>query len=278
VTRRRGRWTLPGMGAAALAGIVVIVTLFPIYNMLLTSLKPDPLLLVQPPRFWFPPTLANYGQLMRTGFARYYLNSITVAVWGTAVAVVVGAMVAFAFARMPFRGKRWWLLFAVLIPNGFPPIATIIPIYFAVRALGLIDRVSTLTAFEVAVRLPFVIWVMRGFFRTVPGELIDAAEVDGCGLVGAFFRIVMPLAAPGLVAVAILSFIDIWNSFIAALVLTSFNAVTAPVSILSFMEMEEQLNWGIVAAAGCLTILPVLVFALVVRRYVLAGFAVGTLK
>ena len=278
MTRRGRRRTLRGAGVTGLVVLVILVTLFPIYYMLLTSLKPDSVLLLRPPRFWFPPTLTNYVQLIRSGFGRYYLNSINVSVWGTAIAVVLGAMVAFAFARLPFRGKRWWLLLAVLIPNGFPPVATIIPVYFAVRALGLIDRVSTLTAFEVAVRLPFVIWIMLGFFRAVPGELIDAAEVDGCGLIGAFFRIVIPLATPGLVAVAILSFIDIWNSFLAALVLTNFNAVTAPVSILSFMEMEEQLNWGIVAAAGCLTILPVLTFALILRRYMLHGFTVGTLR
>lgn len=265
-----------GIGAGVVA--LVALSLFPVYYMLLTSLKPDAILLVQPPKFLFTPTLDNYVKLLlEEKFGQYYLNSIYVALSATIIAVLVGTMMAFAFLRVPFRGKKL-LFFLILVPRSFPPITTLIPIFFVVRALGMMDQISTLVFFEAAVRLPLVVWVMRGFLRSVPEELVDAALLDGCGLARAFFRVVLPLAAPGLVAVGIISFIDTWNAFLVPLVLTNFDAVTAPVAILAYMETEEQLVWGLIATGGFLTILPILVFSLVLHRYLLRGLTAGAIK
>lgn len=261
-------------------GVVCLMgfTLFPVYYMLLTSLKPDSLMLAQPPRFLFTPTLDNYVRLLGEGkFGRYYLNSINVAVWSTLIAVYVGTMMAFAFMRVTFRGKKA-LFFLILIPRSFPPIATIIPVFFFVRAIGMMDQVITLILFEAAVRLPLVVWVMLGFLRAVPAELIDAALLDGCSLRQAFFKVVLPLATPGLAAVGIISFIDTWNAFLVPLVLTNFKAMTAPVVILSYMETEEKLVWGLLSAGGFLTILPILVFSLALHRYLLRGLTAGAVK
>lgn len=263
-------------GAAVIA--LSALSLFPIYYMLLTSLKPDAILLKQPPDFLFLPTLHNYAQLLiEDDFGRYYWNSINVALWSTLAAVLIGSMMAFAFVRVPFRGAKS-LFFLILIPRAFPPVTTIIPIFFAVRALGMMDQVITLILFEAAVRLPLVVWVMRAFLRGVPVELIDAAMLDGCTLIGAFFRIVLPLSVPGLVAVGVICFIDTWNAFLVPLVLTNFDAITAPVALLSYAETEEQLVWGVIAAGGFLTILPILVFALLLHRFLLRGLTAGAIK
>ncbi len=275
--RRKTSW--PGsIGFAALIVACFILSLFPIYYMLLTSLKPDWLLLEQPPRFLFLPTLHNYVTLLiEDRFGRYYWNSINVAFWSTLIAVLIGSMMAFAFVRVPFAGKKT-LFFMILIPRSFPPITTIIPIFFAVRALGMMDQVITLILFEAAVRLPLVVWAMRGFLRSVPGELVEAAMLDGCTLIQAFFRVVLPLAVPGLVAVGIICFIDTWNAFLVPLVLTNFDAITAPVALLSYAETEEQLVWGVIAAGGFLTILPILIFALALHRFLLRGLTAGAIK
>jgi multiple sugar transport system permease protein len=262
----------------AWAAILIAGSLFPVVYMLLTSLKPDAILLKQPPRFLFLPTLANFSKLLiEDNFGRYYWNSIQVASLSTVIAVLVGSMMAFAFVRGGFRGRRL-LFFLILIPKSFPPVTTLIPVFFVVRALGMMDQIATLVIFEAAVRLPLVIWVMRGFLRSVPGELVEAAMLDGCSLIQAFFRVVLPLAAPGMGAVGIISFIDTWNAFLVPLVLTNLKAITAPVALLSYMETEEQLIWGVIAAGGFLTILPILFFALLMHRFLLSGLTAGALK
>lgn len=258
--------------------LLIAAALFPVYYMLITSLKPANLLLAQPPRFLFTPTLDNYVRLLVEGdFTRYYWNSINVAFWSTLIAVFIGTMMAFAFNQVDFRLRKA-LFFMILIPRSFPPVTTVIPLFFAARALGMVDQVITLIIFEAAVRLPLVVWVMRGFLRSVPKELVEAALLDGCSLTGTFFRIVLPLVAPGLVAVAIISFIDTWNAFLVPLVLTNFDAVTAPVAILGYMQSEETLVWGIVAAGGFLTILPILIFALALHKFLLRGLTSGAVK
>lgn len=265
-----------GLGIALL--VSVGFALFPVYYMALTSLKPNGILLAQPPVFWFRPVLDHYADLLLTGdFAGYWLNSVIVAVAATACAVFLGALMAFALARVGFRLKGM-AFFLVLLPRTFPPVTTIIPIFIVVRLLGMMDHVSTLVLFETAARLPLIVWVLRGFFREMPAELIEAALIDGCTLLQGFFRIALPLAAPGLAAVGIITFIDTWNAFLVPLVLTNFDAITAPVGMMSYINNDEQVVWGTVAAAGMLTILPILLLAFGLNRFLLRGLTAGALK
>ena len=274
---RRRRWPRR-IGLACGVVLVLLVTVFPVFYMLLTSLKPNSLLLAQPPVFWFRPILDNYRTLLLEGdFPRYYRNSISVAVGATVLSVGFGSMVAFAFAHLPFRGKPI-AFFLVLLPRTFPPVTTIIPIFFVVRALGMMDQVTTLILFETAARLPLVIWILRGFMRSVPVPLIEAALLDGASLMQAYFRVVVPLAAPGLAAVALITFIDTWNAFLVPLVLTNFNAVTAPVGMMSYANSDEQVVWGIIAAGAVLTILPLLILAFTLNRFLLSGLTAGAIK
>ncbi len=273
----RNRWTR--RFAAALAVLAVLAfTLLPLVYLVLTSLKPDDLLLAQPPVLWFRPVFDHYAQLLQDGdFPRYYRNSLVVSGGGTIGAVLLGSLMAFVFAHLPFRG-RGAAFFLVLLPRTFPPVTTIIPIFFVVRILGMMDQVGTLILFEIAARLPLVVWIMRSFFRTLPGELIEAAMLDGCSVVQCFFRIVAPLAAPGLAAVSLLCFIDIWNAFLVPLVLTNFNAVTAPVGMMSYATSDEQVVWGIIAAGAVMTILPVVLLAFTLNRFLLRGLTAGAIK
>jgi multiple sugar transport system permease protein len=263
----------------ALAVIAFVAfSLFPVYYMLLTSLKPNALLLEQPPRFWFTATLDNYVKLLREGdFPRYYLNSLIVAGVSTGLAVLLGSMMAFALAHIPFR-RQGAAMFLILVPRSFPPVTTILPVFFAVRTLGMMDQLSTLILFETAVRIPLVVWIMRGFMRSVPTELIEAALLDGASLPQCFFRIVAPLAVTGMIAVGIICFIDTWNAFLVPLVLTNLRAVTAPVGLMSYTETDEQVVWGLIAAGGILTILPILIFAFGLNRFLLQGLTSGALK
>ena len=272
----------PGLMRPTLLTLAVLTllafTVLPLAYLVLTSLKPDDMLLAQPPVLWFRPVLDHYTQLLSDGdFPRYYRNSIEVATGGTVCAVLLGSLMAFAFAHVPFRG-RGFAFFLVLLPRTFPPVTTIIPIFFVVRTLGMMDQIGTLILFETAARLPLVVWVMRGFLRTIPGELIEASLLDGCRVIGSFFRVVVPLAAPGLAAVALISFIDIWNGFLIPLVLTNFNAVTAPVGMMSYATSDEQVVWGIIAAGATLTVAPVLLLAFTLNRFLLRGLTAGAIK
>lgn len=266
------------IGTSLAVLLVLAFTLLPLVYLVLTSVKPNSLLLAQPPVFWFRPMLDNYAQLLNGGdFPRYYRNSLVVACFGTVGAVTLGSLMAFAFAHVPFRGRG--IAFAlVLLPRMFPPVTTIIPIFFVVRALGMMDHLTTLVLFEMAARLPLVVWVMRSYFRTLPGELVEAALLDGCNVVQCFRRIVVPLAAPGLAAVALICFIDIWNAFLVPLVLTNFDAVTAPVGMMLYANSDEQVVWGMIAAGAVLTILPVLLLAFTLNRFLLRGLTAGAIK
>ena len=269
---------LSRVGLVLALAVLLTCTLFPAYYMLLTSLKPDETLLAQPPAFLFAPVLDHYATLLHDGdFPRYYANSVIVAVGATALAVFLGSMMAYIMATIPFRLSPLAFFF-ILLPRTFPPITTLIPIFVVVRWLGLMDTVATLILFETAARLPLVVWIMRSFIRTIPFPLLEASFVDGCTPAQAFFRIVVPLAAPGLAAVGIISFIDTWNAFLMPLVLTNFNAVTAPVGMMSYINSEEQLIWGVIAAGGVLTILPVLILAFTLNRFLLQGLTAGAVK
>ena len=158
-----------------------------------------------------------------------------------------------------------------------PPIAFTIPFFLAFRVLGLLDTVAGLVLIYLTFSLALVIWTMQSFFDSVPRSLEEAAWIDGAGVWQAFWHVVVPLSAPGLAATTILCFILSWNDFFYALILTRTNAMTAPVAIVNFMQYEGW-EWGKIAAAGTLVMLPVVGFTLVVRGYLIKGLMAGGVK
>jgi multiple sugar transport system permease protein len=165
----------------------------------------------------------------------------------------------------------------ILSTRMAPQIAFTIPFFLFFRSVGLIDTVWGLALIYLTFNLALVIWMMQSFFDAVPTTLEEAAWIDGCGVWEAFLRITMPLTAPGLAATAVLCFIFSWNDFFYALILTRTNAMTAPVAIINFMQYEGW-EWGKMAAGGTLVMLPVVLFTVLVRKWLVAGLLVGSVK
>ncbi|MCT9124849.1 carbohydrate ABC transporter permease [Cupriavidus gilardii] len=224
----------------------------------------------------FAPTLEAFGALLEGNFARSFGNSLLVSTLSTALSLVFGVPAAYALTRWRFRSRGRVALW-ILITRMAPPIAFTIPFFLAYRWIGLLDTVWGLALVYLTFNLAVVIWLMQGFFEAVPAALEEAAWIDGCGVWGAFWRVTLPLAAPGVAATAVLCFIFSWNDFFYALILTRTNAVTAPVAIVNFLQYEGW-EWTKIAAGGTLVMLPVVAFTLLVRKYLVRGLTAGGVK
>jgi multiple sugar transport system permease protein len=224
----------------------------------------------------YRPTLEHYRALRVGQFPRSFANSTAASAASTALALLAGVPAGYALSRSRFRGQRQVALW-ILATRMAPPIAFTIPFFLAYRHLGLLDTVSGLVLIYLTFNLALVIWMMRAFFDGVPRSIEEAAWLDGGTVWGTFLRITLPLAAPGLAATAVLCFVLSWNDFFYALILTRTQAMTAPVAIVNFMQYEGW-EWGKIAAGGTLVMLPVVMFSLLVRNYLVRGLAAGGLK
>jgi multiple sugar transport system permease protein len=206
------------------------------------------------------------------------LNSILVAAGSTLIGLFAGSLAAYSLSRYRFPWRlNYWLLFLILAVRMFPPTVTLIPLFIFFRDLQLLDTVFAVILAQVYFDLPFVVWMMRGFFADIPVDLEEAALVDGDTKFGAFRRVTAPLAAPGLIATAILLVIYSWNEFTFALVLTESKATTLPVATAGLVH-EFGIAWGPMTASGVLFTLPVLIFALLVQRNLIRGLTAGGVK
>ena len=287
MTRRRQPLASRLLVDAGLIGFFVYI-LGPVYVMSVTSVTPERDQLAVPP-LWIPPQIdisAYLNILFRAdlpanvaarGFTRSLLNTLLVAGIVTVVSVVLGSLAAYAFARlrMPFRDK---LVFLLLFTELIPAIVIVLPLYRTVVALGLLDNLLMLAILECSFSLPFTIWILRGYFMSLPRELEDAAMVDGCSRVGALFRVIFPIATPGLFAVSAFAFLAGWNAFFLPLIFTSSaDTRTGPLAV-AFLIGRFYVQFGLLAAAGTLvSVIPVLL-ALLFQRYILGGLVAGALK
>jgi multiple sugar transport system permease protein len=277
------KWTRPGRrrGARSLVVYVLalgllLVTLFPVLWLVQMSLKVEAEAFQMPPRLLFIPTLENYRALFEGKFARSFGNSAVVSIATTLLSMALGVPAAYALSRAGFRAEKGIALW-ILTTRMAPPIAFAIPFFLAYRYAGLIDTLTGLVVIYLTFNLSLVIWMMRTFFDGLPRSLEEAALIDGASPTQAWLRVAMPLAGPGLAATAILCFLFAWNDFFYALVLTRSKAMTAPVAIVNFMNYEGW-EWGKIGAGGTMIMLPVVVFAMLVRRYLLRGLVTGAFK
>jgi ABC-type glycerol-3-phosphate transport system permease component len=195
----------------------------------------------------------------------------------TVLCLVLGAMCAYAIARLRFRGKGLVLSF-VLAVSMFPQIAMLSPLYLLLRALGLINTYPGLVLPYLTFTMPLTIWLLVGFFRQLPGDLEDAARMDGAGPVRTLWEVVLPLAAPGLAATAILTFLYSWNEFLFALSFTlGPERYTVPVAIALFRG-QYQVPWGQVLAASVVATVPVALIVIVAQRRIVSGLTSGAVK
>lgn len=224
----------------------------------------------------FTPTLEAFRALLQGNFLKSFGNSLLTSTLSTALSMLIGVPAAYVLTRWRFRARRQVALW-ILVTRMAPPIAFTIPFFLAFRWLGLLDTVWGLALVYLTFNLAIVIWLMQTFFAAVPESLEQAAYIDGCGIWQAFWRITLPLSAPGLAATAVLCFIFSWNDFFYALILTRTHAITAPVAIVNFLQYEGW-EWTKIAAAGTLVMLPVVVFTVLVRKYLVRGLTAGGVK
>ena len=252
---------------------VLLFFLGPVAWQLLTSLWPDAELTRPLPGSL---TLANYAGLGGT-FARAVLNSLIVAAATTALSLAAGASAAFAAAKLEFPGRSV-LLGGALAISMFPPIATVSPLYLALRATGLRDTLAGLVLPYATFALPLTLWLLTSFFRELPDEIYRAALVDGCSPWQAFVRVFLPLSWPALATCAILDFIFSWNELLYALSFISTPSKrTIPVAIALFAG-EHVEPWGQIAAASMVATFPLLVLTLLFQRRIVAGLTAGAVK
>jgi multiple sugar transport system permease protein len=258
---------------------LAILVLFPFYWMTITSFKSEDQMRSLVSMFWPRPLVGeNYGQLLsKTDFVAWYGNSATVAIASTLLATAVGTIGAYALARLRFFG-RGFLASATLITYLVPPSILFIPLYAQMRNLGLANSLGGLIAAYPSFTVPFVTWLLMGYFESIPEELEEAAMIDGATRFGAFTRVVLPLAAPGVLAAALYAFTQAWNEFLYALVfITDGRLRTLPVGLASFITGDVY-GWGYLMAGAVLTTLPVIAAYIYLQKYMVEGLTAGGVK
>jgi multiple sugar transport system permease protein len=259
--------------------IVIIAAAVPVLWIASLSFK-DPSTITEGtffPRKW---TLENYRGIFDTSlFTRALLNSIGIALIATALAVIVGSMAAYAIARLRFGGKTVLVATALLIAV-FPPISLVSPLFNLWRQLGLFDTWPGLIIPYLTFSLPLGIYTLSAFFREIPWDLERAAQVDGASPFQAFIRVIVPLAAPGVVTTAILVFIFCWNDFVFAISLTSTNSSRTVPAAIAFFSGASQFETpvGSIAAAGVIITIPIIIFVFLFQRRIVAGLTSGAVK
>lgn len=261
---------------------VLLAVLFPVLWMVLTSIKPGDVSQMLPPAWSFAPTLANYAHVLSgqtytsQAFSVLLLHSAVVTGASTLLALAVGIPAAYALARVRFRAKRFtamWILSTIM----FPPAVSVIPVFIFAARLDLMDTYPVLIVPYAAFALPIVIWMLRSSIKQIPLEIEEAAMVDGASRLMLIRRIVFPLLVPGIISASLLCAILSWNEFLFALALTRSNVKTAPVGINEFTSMYGT-QWGDLTAAATVTVAPILVLTLILRRRLVAGLTFGAVK
>jgi multiple sugar transport system permease protein len=277
--RRAARERVQLAVSYAILVTLLVIVIFPFYWMTVTSFKSETQMRSLTSMFWPRPFAGeNYGHLLaKTEFLGWYRNSIVVAVTSTLLATAIGTIGAYALARLRFLGRAF-MASAVLITYLVPPSILFIPLYAQIRNLGLADSLTGLIVAYPSFTVPFVTWLLMGYFESIPDELEEAAMIDGATRFGAFRRVVLPLAAPGLLAAALYAFTQAWNEFLYALVfITDVRLRTLPVGLSTFITGDVY-GWGYLMAGAVLTTLPVIAAYVYLQRYMVEGLTAGSVK
>jgi multiple sugar transport system permease protein len=259
----------------------LILFMFPVLWMFLTSFKSKAEYFSYPPVFWPKSfSLRNYVNSMAfppdgRGGLQGLRDSLAISISSTFASVVIGALAAYSISRFKTGGENF--SFWILSTRMFPPVAAALPLFLIFKQIRLLDNHLSLIIANTIFNLPFVIWLLKGFFDELPMELEEAAWMEGCGYLKTFRLISLPLVAPGLVATALFSFIFSWNEFMFALLLTRRNVRTLTIIVPSLVGGHEIL-WGEIAAVGTLAIIPGVLLSLLLQRYLVRGLSLGAVK
>jgi ABC-type glycerol-3-phosphate transport system permease component len=253
-------------------------TAFPLYWMLVSSLKGDAEILAYPPTMWPRElTLLNFQRLLAGDFMIWFVNSVFVALSTTALVIVVGTLAAYSLTRFDYPGREV-LAFSVLFTYMFPSVLMLLPLFLIVNNLRLNDTYLALILANTTFALPFAMWLLRSYFASIPIQIEEAAMIDGAPRLGAFIEVVLPQAVPGIISTAIFTFIRAWNDYLFALVfISTASRKTLPIGIASYAN-ELTTQWGPLMAASVAVTVPALIFFMVLQRRLVSGFGSGAVK
>lgn len=265
--------------------IILIIFIVPTFWMVQTSFRVGKEINSFPP-VWWPQelTLSSYTKLFGGSheestipFGDYFRNSMVATVVSCAVALTLGTMAGYAFARHEFKGKRN-LFLAIILMRAIPGLALGMPLLVMFKWVRLVNNVWGLILVYTMVNVPFITWLMEGFFKDIPPDLAEAALIDGCSRLQALLKVDLPIAAPGVAASTIFAFLLSWNEFAIALILTRTPASrTLPVGLFDFVG-EFFIDWGGMSAAGTIILIPVVILTFLVQRWIARGLTFGALK
>lgn len=256
--------------------LVAMFFMLPLLWILRTSLITKVEAYQIPPNWSASMTFENYISIFRDNpFGQYFFNSFGIALLSTVISVLLGAMAAYWIARRPGGSSN--IKVSILATQMIPPVVMVIPLSLIIKGLGMDDTWFALIAAYLTFNLPYVIWMLISFFESVPKELDEACEIDGCTRVQAYFKVVLPLAAPGIMATSVYSFIVSWNEFMFALNLTGRNTRTLPVAIAN-METQQGVMIAQLCASTMIAILPVVFLSVFIKKYLVNGLTFGSVK
>jgi len=263
--------------------VIFIYALFPFYWALRSAFMPASELFETPIKYWpSDPTLQNFRDVLSSNFfRRALLNSTIVAGSVTLISLAIGSLAAYALGRFRFRGRSF-VLYLMLSMTIFPQIAILGALYTMISNFHLYDKLGALILTYLIFTLPFTVWVLTSFMRALPGDLEEAAYVDGATPLQVFWKVLLPLIAPGLVTTGLLAFIAAWNEYLYAVsFIQSPNKYTVPIAITSFTAKGGnafQVPWGQIMAATIVVTLPLIAATLILQRRILAGLTAGAVK
>lgn len=277
-TALRSRSWLARLGLYAAMALAIVYSFFPVYWMLISSLREPSVLYNRISLLPGPFSIQSYTQLLEsTEFATWFLNSVLVACGTVAVTLVLSVIIAYALTRLRIPGKNV-ILASMLIAYMFPPLLLAIPLFSIFVKIGIDNTHLALVLSHCAITLPLGVWLLSGFFKQLPFDIEEAAMVDGCSRLGAFVRVVLPIAVPGLVTVVIFTFLLSWSDYIFALVMVSSDAKKTLPPGIETMTGQYELRDGELMAGSTLIVLPLFVAFVFLNRYFIAGLAAGAVK
>src|SRR5437588_7644531 len=271
-TRRRSNFLW-----AVLTYLLVFFLVFPVLWMVITGFKTEIAAITIPPTLFFQPTLDQFMLAFDGGFGAYFFNSLVASLVSTAIAMVLGIPAAYAMVFQMRKKSSDDMLFFVLSTRFMPFAAILVPLYVIITSLNLLDNLFTLIIVYTAMNLPLIIWMARSYFMDLPKEVLEGAWLDGATTLQTMIRIVVPMAAPGLTAAALLSIIFAWNDFFFAVTLTYTNSPTLPIMVATFTS-NEGLSLAKVSALATLIILVPVIIGLYAQKYLVHGLTGGALK
>ncbi len=273
---REARRRFSGSAITTVTWLLAFVFFAPVIWLVMTAFKPESAAASNPPVFFFVPTFEQFEAVLSNGAGAYFLNSLIATGVSTILVVLLAVPAAYAVSIRPVE-KTQDVLFFFISTKMLPVVAVIMPIYVIAGQLKVLDNIGTLIVLYTAMNLPIAVWMMRSFFQEVPAEVLEAAAMDGAGLIKTLRTILIPMVTPGLAATALICVIFAWNEFFFALNLTAANAATVPVFLVSQMT-SEGLFLAKLSAASVLASLPVVIAGWVAQKQLVRGLSMGAVK